>query len=232
MELCNIFFNNSPQSNPPFITEDSMITDAKEKASALVKHYKKISSDDGYDKPFIERKNMANIIVQNQNFNQRLDLPFNEDFSMYELTQALYNCKNSAPGDDGIHYSVLRNLPDSAKAELLQLFNQSWRLGKTPDAWNAATIIPLLKLNKARHDPASYRPISLTSTFTKLMQKMIKPRLCNHLEEYLKEYGLDVLDHPPYSPDLSPCDFWLFPRLKEMLAGHRFESRCGIGSAV
>ena len=52
------------------------------------------------------------------------------------------------------------------------------------------------------------------------------------VQEYLKESGLDVLDHPPYSPDLSPCDFWLLPRLKEMLAGHRFESRCGIGSAV
>ena len=52
------------------------------------------------------------------------------------------------------------------------------------------------------------------------------------VQEYLKESGLDVLDHPPYSPDLSPCDFWLFRRLKEMLAGHRFESRCGIGSAV
>ena len=52
------------------------------------------------------------------------------------------------------------------------------------------------------------------------------------VQEYLKESGLDVLDHPPYSPDLSSCDFWLFPKLKEMLAGHRFESRCGIGSAV
>ena len=52
------------------------------------------------------------------------------------------------------------------------------------------------------------------------------------VQQYLKESGLDVLDHPPYSPDLSPCDFWLFPRLKEMLAGHRFESHCGIGSAV
>ena len=52
------------------------------------------------------------------------------------------------------------------------------------------------------------------------------------VQEYLKESGLDVLDHPPYSPDLSPCDFRLFPSLKEMLAGHRFESRCGIGSVV
>ena len=52
------------------------------------------------------------------------------------------------------------------------------------------------------------------------------------VQEYLKESGLDVLDHPPYSPDLSPCDFWLFRRLKEMLAEHRFESYFGIGSAV
>ena len=52
------------------------------------------------------------------------------------------------------------------------------------------------------------------------------------VQEYLKESGLDVLDHPPYNPDLSPCDFWLFPRLKEMLAGHHFESCCGIGSVV
>ena len=48
------------------------------------------------------------------------------------------------------------------------------------------------------------------------------------VQEYLKESGLEVLDHPQYSPDLSPCDFWLFPRLKETLAGHRFETCCGI----
>ena len=27
------------------------------------------------------------------------------------------------------------------------------------------------------------------------------------VQEYLKKSGLDVLDHPPYSSDLSPCDF-------------------------
>ena len=52
------------------------------------------------------------------------------------------------------------------------------------------------------------------------------------VQEYRKESGLDVLDHPPYSLDLFPCDVWLFPKLKEMLAGHCFESCCGIGSAV
>ena len=30
------------------------------------------------------------------------------------------------------------------------------------------------------------------------------------------------MDHPPYSPDLAPCDFWLFPKLKNTLKGKRF----------
>jgi hypothetical protein len=29
-------------------------------------------------------------------------------------------------------------------------------------------------------------------------------------------------DHPPYSPDLPPCDFWLFPKLKTALKEQRF----------
>ena len=29
---------------------------------------------------------------------------------------------------------------------------------------------------------------------------------------------------PPYSPDLAPCDFFLFPKLKRPLKGRRFET--------
>ena len=76
---------------------------------------------------------------------------------------------------------------------------------------------------------ADRTPVSAASNYS-----MITHRPINLLRyrNIWKESGLTVLDHPPYSPDLSPCDFWLFPRLKEMLAGHRFQSRCGIGSAV
>jgi hypothetical protein len=30
------------------------------------------------------------------------------------------------------------------------------------------------------------------------------------------------MDHPPYSPELAPCEFWLFPKLKYALQGQRF----------
>ena len=37
---------------------------------------------------------------------------------------------------------------------------------------------------------------------------------------------------PPYSPDLSPCEFFLFPRLKKMLSGNKYMSRSSLGSAI
>jgi hypothetical protein len=29
----------------------------------------------------------------------------------------------------------------------------------------------------------------------------------------------DVIPHPPYSPDLVPCDFFLFPHMKRQMKG-------------
>ncbi|XP_071083734.1 histone-lysine N-methyltransferase SETMAR-like [Haliotis cracherodii] len=39
----------------------------------------------------------------------------------------------------------------------------------------------------------------------------------------VQECGYELLPHPPYSPDLAPSDFHLFPRLKKHLRGRRFE---------
>lgn len=40
----------------------------------------------------------------------------------------------------------------------------------------------------------------------------------------LHELRFEVLPHPPYSPDLAPCDFFLFPNFKRFLSGKRFDS--------
>jgi len=40
--------------------------------------------------------------------------------------------------------------------------------------------------------------------------------------EFLAGNNITTLPHPPYSPDLAPCDFFLFPKLKTHLKGHRF----------
>ena len=43
-------------------------------------------------------------------------------------------------------------------------------------------------------------------------------------EAVLEEQGLSTLPHPPYSPDLAPCDFWLLSTIKKELKGRRSES--------
>ncbi|CAH1969158.1 unnamed protein product [Acanthoscelides obtectus] len=43
--------------------------------------------------------------------------------------------------------------------------------------------------------------------------------------QYLMEENVELLDHPPYSPDLSPNDFFTFPKIKNSLRGQRFQSR-------
>ncbi|GFR76292.1 transposase [Elysia marginata] len=48
----------------------------------------------------------------------------------------------------------------------------------------------------------------------------------------LRELGIQVLPHPAYSPDLAPCDFWLFPILKDRLAGGKFDRIQDLAKAV
>jgi len=41
-------------------------------------------------------------------------------------------------------------------------------------------------------------------------------------KDYLRNRKVEVLNHPAYSPDLAPCDFYLFPKVKDLLRGKRF----------
>ena len=40
--------------------------------------------------------------------------------------------------------------------------------------------------------------------------------------------GIKTIPQPPYSPDVAPCDFWLFPKLR----GCRYETREEMKEAV
>ena len=67
------------------------------------------------------------------------------------------------------------------------------------------------------------------STFYMTMPPLISVR---SLSLVWTSEKVKVLNHPPYSSDLSPCDFFLFPRLKKMLSGNKYTSTSSIGSAI
>ena len=43
------------------------------------------------------------------------------------------------------------------------------------------------------------------------------------VREFLATKQITVLEHPAYSPDLAPNDFFLFPKIKEILKGRHFD---------
>ncbi|UYV74571.1 hypothetical protein LAZ67_12000174 [Cordylochernes scorpioides] len=49
---------------------------------------------------------------------------------------------------------------------------------------------------------------------------------------YLTRIGVEVLPQPPYSPEMSPPDFFLFPKVKRCLKGNRFDDFPNIQRAV
>ena len=39
-----------------------------------------------------------------------------------------------------------------------------------------------------------------------------------------RQRGFELLNHPPYSPDLAPSEFYLFPKLKSVLRGRVYDT--------
>ena len=50
--------------------------------------------------------------------------------------------------------------------------------------------------------------------------------------DYLTKMGIKTVPHTPYGPDLAPCDFCLFPKLKEKLRGCHYETIEEMNEAV
>ncbi|KZC08663.1 Histone-lysine N-methyltransferase SETMAR [Dufourea novaeangliae] len=55
-----------------------------------------------------------------------------------------------------------------------------------------------------------------------LLQDNARPHTAIRMLTFVAKRSVTVLEHPPYSPDMTPADFFLFPRLKGVLKGLHF----------
>ncbi|GFV29753.1 histone-lysine N-methyltransferase SETMAR [Trichonephila clavipes] len=51
-----------------------------------------------------------------------------------------------------------------------------------------------------------------------------RPHITRCVLDVSQQNNVEILPHPPYSSDLTPCDFWMFHQLKKPLRGKRFAS--------
>jgi len=61
----------------------------------------------------------------------------------------------------------------------------------------------------------------------KLLQDNARPHIHSDVINYLTEEGIEIMPHPPYSPDLAPCDYWLNDYIKRNLIDQPNEKSLG-----
>ena len=151
----------------------------KEHAESLIDKYAYASSADSL--PMRMREAMSQkledrerIIHENVISEDECDKPITH----CEIKNAIKRGNSTAPGSDGITYKILEALTKVEGQPLLFLFNMSYLSGTIPDPWKEATIIPIPKPS----DPEAYRPISLTSCYLKMLERILLVRLLHKLQ--------------------------------------------------
>ena len=92
---------------------------------------------------------------------------------------------DKATGLDGISNSILKLSAPFISKHLSGLFNLSIRLGSFPNEWKTAKVTPIFK-SGGLNDPNNYRPISVTSTISRIFEKII----FNQIELYISNHDL------------------------------------------
>jgi hypothetical protein len=58
-----------------------------------------------------------------------------------------------------------------------------------------------------------------------MMDQRKEQRVCSSVsKQFLAEHKTAIIPHPPYSHDLAPCDFFLYPKMKLKLKGRLFDT--------
>lgn len=117
---------------------------------------------------------------------QQVDISLTEieETSLEEVADII-KClpNNKAPGRDGIKNCLIKNLPPSGLKFIVRLINACLNLSYFPDQWKHADVIPIQKPQKDPTITASYRPISLLSSLSKLLERVVLKRLNSHIDE-------------------------------------------------
>jgi len=86
-------------------------------------------------------------------------------------------------------------------------------------------------LEHLRNDVHRKRPEKWANSFI-LHHDNVPCHTSLQVRQFLSNKNIMVCPHPPYSPDLALCDFWLFAKVKMTMKSKRFESVQDIKAAM
>jgi hypothetical protein len=192
-KIVNKFRSTTTQTLSPLIdSQGKLATSEVEIANT---HADKLSqthtipNEPGMDNEW--KSNVETWVGDNSTIFHPLACPTNEDndeelppVGDSELLDVIMNLKSkSSPGEDGITYTAIKNLPPVYRDYLKSIYDASFHLGVFPNAWKLARVTMLFKGGgKDPTSPSSYRPISLLSCLGKVLEMLFRPRFLKALD--------------------------------------------------
>ena len=171
---------NNKYAAPAVENNEGKILNQKQSANCFMKQYKKIGEIE-VDKH--RQREVKREVNEHEEQTQAADELMTIPITQEEIDEAIKKLKpNKSPGPDELTNEKLTHLGQSAKRKLKHLFNTSWKIGRLPQSWKQANMIPIRKEGKPANKAESYRPISLTSCLGKLIERIINSRLMWYLE--------------------------------------------------
>jgi hypothetical protein len=155
--------------------DGSMTSDVRKKCDIFNEFFASVFTiDNGSSPPMASRQSSDRLKLTSILFTP--DLVFS----------ALRNLKPSTTvGSDNIPNMLLKNSASALCVPLCHIFDVSFKDGVLPDSWKLATIVPIHKKGPTI-DPNNFRPISLTSTCCRVMERII----CNEIQRHLSAHKL------------------------------------------
>ncbi|GBN11630.1 hypothetical protein AVEN_15082-1, partial [Araneus ventricosus] len=109
--------------------------------------------------------------------NSHLNIPIH----LQEVRQAIQKTRNSTPGADGITANWFKRLSNTDLTCITSFFQEVFTTSYIPEEWKHSIIVPIPKPNKDKTKINSYRPIALTSVFSKVFERILIQRITHHL---------------------------------------------------
>ena len=156
---------------PTLSVGDSTVISDKDKAEALNAHFTRCFN---YSVPALKE---ARFITEDEPSTYLLC----QEDEVRHMLSSIDVAKASGP--DGIGARMLKSTAASIAPAVTNLFNLSLRLGRVPSEWKSARVTPVPKSSKFSY-PANYRPVSLLSILSKLLEKHVQTLLLDHLESH------------------------------------------------
>ena len=98
---------------------------------------------------------------------------------------------SKATGPDNISAIFLKQCRSELKTSICALFNRSLKEGIVPVEWRKSNVVPVFKNKNSDDDITNYRPISLLSIISKVLERLIHKHLYSKLSHkfYKNQHG-------------------------------------------